>query len=242
MPSGSNSSDAPALRVRGVRFRYPGTSPRDESGGERFDLVAPDLSVRQGERVLVAGPSGIGKSTLLTLIAGLDDPTRGEVDIAGTRVHALSGAARDLFRAEHVGMIFQTFNLLQGFSAIENVLAALMFSRVAHREHRPRAAALLEQLGISRPDAKVEHLSVGQRQRVAVARAVACGPTLVLADEPTASLDEANADAAMDVVFEACARAKSALVCVSHDLSIAPRFDTVVHMASHAAPIAGGSQ
>ncbi len=230
-PNGPDPAGPPALEISGVRYRYAGTAHRDEVGGERFDLVAPDLVVRAGERVLVAGSSGVGKSTLLTLIAGLDDPTSGVISVAGTRVHGLSGAARDLFRAEHVGMIFQTFNLLQGFSALENVLAALMFSRVPHREHKPRAAALLTQLGIKRPEAKVEQLSVGQRQRVAVARAVACEPTLVLADEPTASLDEANADAAMDVIIQACARAKSALVCASHDLSIAPRFDSVVHMA-----------
>lgn len=229
--SGKDSSTALALEVKGVRFRYAGAALRDDLGQERFDLIAPDLSVRMNERVLVAGPSGIGKSTLLTLIAGLDDPTTGTISVAGTRVHGLSGAARDRFRAQHVGMIFQTFNLLQGFSAIENVLAALMFSRVPQREHKPRAAALLAQLGITRPDAKVEQLSVGQRQRVAVARAVVCEPTLVLADEPTASLDQANAQAAMDVIIEACSRAKSALVCVSHDLSIASRFDSVVHMS-----------
>lgn len=228
----------PALDVHAVRFRYAGAALRDDHGAERFDLVAPDLTVRQGERVLVAGPSGIGKSTLLTLIAGLDDPSVGSITIAGTRVHALSGAARDLFRAEHVGMIFQTFNLLQGFTAMENVLAALMFSRLPRRTHKARAAALLKQLGIDRPNAMVEQFSVGQRQRVAVARAVACEPTLVLADEPTASLDEANAQGAMDLIIQACAQAGSALLCVSHDLSIAPRFDRVVHMAPPAhAPI-----
>lgn len=238
-PNGPEATTTPALEIRGVRFRYAGSSARDDRGGERFDLVAPDLTVARGGRVLVAGQSGIGKSTLLTLIAGLDDPTAGSITVAGQNVHALSGAARDLFRATHIGMIFQTFNLLQGFSAMENVLAALMFSKVPPREHRARAGALLEQLGIARPNAKVEQLSVGQRQRVAVARAVVCEPTLVLADEPTASLDDANAVVAMDLIFAACERAGSALLCVSHDSSIEGRFDGVVRLAPAAAMAEG---
>ena len=224
----------PALSVRGMRFRYVGAV---DTPTDAWTIDLPSLDVAHGEQVLLTGGSGTGKSTLLHLIAGLVDPAEGTVLVDGTNIHALAGAPRDRFRGTKIGMIFQTFNLLSGFSALENVLAALMFSRVARREHRPRAAALLEQLGIARPHAKVEQLSVGQRQRVAVARAVACEPTLVLADEPTASLDDANAEAAMDVIFEACARTKSALVCVSHDLSIAPRFDAVVRMAAHGAPM-----
>ena len=125
------------------------------------------------------------------------------------------GPARDAFRARHIGMVFQTFNLLHGFSALENVMAALMFTDIPAREHRDRAAALLESLGIERTEAAPDRLSVGQQQRVAVARALACSPELVLADEPTASLDPENADAAMHPIQSAPRR--PALLCVSHD-------------------------
>lgn len=121
-------------------------------------------------------------------------------------------------------MIFQTFNLLQGFTALENVEAALLFSAIPPKEHTPRGEALLTSLGITKPHARVENLSVGQQQRVAVARAVAVKPTLVLADEPTASLDPANASGAMDLIQSACKECGAALLCVSHDPSMASRF------------------
>jgi len=218
------------LVVKGVRFRYRGTKARDISGQERFDLLAPDFEVASRERVLIAAKSGAGKSTLLTLVAGLDEPTKGTIHVNGTNVHSLSGAARDGFRATNIGMIFQTFNLLQGFSAIENVLAALLYSSVPKAEHASRAKELLTRLGIERHDAKVEALSVGQRQRVAVARALACGPSLVLADEPTASLDPENAAAAMDLIVESCKQAGAALVCVSHDAGLGSRFDRTLRL------------
>lgn len=223
-------ADAAALEVSGLRFRYPGTARTREDGRPRFDMIAPDMTVERGGRVLVRAASGAGKSTLMSLIAGLDSPTEGRVLVAGQDVHRLGAGERDGFRAARIGMIFQTFHLLQGFTAEENVLAALMFGSVPKREHKGRARELLTRLGIERAGAKVETLSVGQRQRVAVARAVACGPTLVLADEPTASLDEANAKAAMDVIVEACQVSGAALVCASHDGTLAARFDRVVTM------------
>src|SRR5205085_501421 len=119
-------------------------------------------------------------------------------------VHFLHGARRDLYRGQKIGMIFQTFNLLQGFSALENVMLAMMFSAIPRREHRARAAALLLVLGLRDHNAAPERLSVGQQQRVAVARALACDPVLVLADEPTASLDPDNSVAAMDLIQSAC--------------------------------------
>ncbi|MEC9372298.1 MAG: ABC transporter ATP-binding protein, partial [Planctomycetota bacterium] len=182
------------------------------------------LELAPGEQMLLTGGSGTGKSTLLQLIAGLIDPDQGSVLIKGHEIHALRGARRDLFRGESVGMIFQTFNLLHGFSALENVEIAMMFSRLPRREHRERAESLLRGLGIDRPDARPEAMSVGQQQRVAVARAVACQPALVLADEPTASLDPENADAAMDLIQTACRDVGAALLCVSHDPSMTTRF------------------
>lgn len=151
-------------------------------------------------------------------------------------MHALRGARRDLYRGQRVGMIFQTFNLLNGFSALENVMAALMFSAIPQREHRARAESLLRGLGIERTDADPDRLSVGQQQRVAVARAVACAPVLVLADEPTASLDPENAEGAMDLIQHACRERHAALLCVSHDPAMVRRFDRRASLEALASP------
>jgi len=210
------SPHSDALRIEALRFRY---APRGE-----WTVNIPLLAMTRGEQLLMAGGSGRGKSTLLHLIAGLMEPGEGRVMVAGQDVHALSGAARDLFRGRNVGMIFQTFNLLHGFTALENVMAALMFSGIAPSEHRGKAAALLSRLGIERADAMTDELSVGQQQRVAVARAVVCDPVLVLADEPTASLDPDNAEGAMDLIQQVCREKNAALLCVSHDPAMEERF------------------
>lgn len=207
-----------ALSIQGLRFRYP-----DMSSGE-WVVDINSLGIALGEQVLLKGGSGAGKSTLLQLIAGLLRPSEGSISIAGTDITTLSGAKADIFRGRHVGFIFQTFNLLHGFTALENVMAALMFSEVPSKQHRERAATTLTALGLTRHDADIAQLSVGQQQRVAVARAVVCEPELVLADEPTASLDPENAETAMDLIQQACAERNAALLCVSHDRSLDARF------------------
>ncbi len=211
----------PALAIHALKFRY---SPQPGEASDPWNLSIGALALQPGEQVLLTAGSGRGKSTLLQLIAGLLDPAEGRVEINGSSIHGLSHAARDRFRGRHVGMIFQTFNLLQGFTALENVEAALLFSDIPAKEHTPRGEALLKSLGITKPHARVENLSVGQQQRVAVARSVAVKPTLVLADEPTASLDPANATSAMDLIQNACKECGAALLCVSHDPSMASRF------------------
>ena len=221
-----------ALKIENLRFRYGNEGP--------WTVDVPALEMARGEQLLLTGGSGRGKSTLLHLIAGLMEPVEGRVCVAGTPIHSLSGAARDLYRGGHVGMIFQTFNLLHGFSALENVLAALMFSEVPRSEHRGKALALLSRLGIDRTDAMPDRLSVGQQQRIAVARAVACDPVLVLADEPTASLDPENSDGAMDLIQQVCREKNAALLCVSHDPSMTARFPTHVRLDELAAGAAGG--
>ncbi len=205
-----------ALRIEGLKFAY---------SGEEWVVDVRELALARGEQMLLSGGSGSGKSTLLHLIAGLEEPDAGTVEVAGRKMHALHGAQRDLYRGRHVGMIFQTFNLLHGFSALENVEAALMFSEVPAREHRERARALLAGLGIERMGARPDQLSVGQQQRVAVARAVACDPVVVLADEPTASLDPENAAMAMELIQGLCREKGAALLCVSHDPGMRARFE-----------------
>lgn len=218
---------SPALEISELRFSYT----RSEDDGTPFELSVPHLALAPAEQVLLTATSGGGKSTLLSIVAGLLDPQAGSVRIAGTDIHTLHGAKRDLFRGRHVGMIFQTFNLLTGFSCLENILAALMFSDIPHRSHREIALGLLKTLGIPHPDRHVERLSVGQQQRVAVARAVACNPVLVLADEPTASLDPENSAGAIDLVQRVCAEKGAALLCVSHDPAMADRFTRRLSLA-----------
>lgn len=219
-----------ALEIQGLRFSYPGA----------LQLSIDSLRLGPGEQALLGGASGAGKSTLLNLVAGLLDPAAGAVRIAGQAIHERRGAARDLFRGRHLGMIFQTFNLLPGFSALENVMLALAAAGKGASEQRARAAELLRTLGIERPDASPEDLSVGQQQRVAVARAIACRPTLVLADEPTASLDPPTAAAAMDLIQQACRDCGAALLCTSHDPAMASRFGRVESIERFlAAPAAG---
>lgn len=210
------NATGPALEIRGLKHRYAAAGP--------WTVDVASFAVAKGEQVLVTGGSGVGKSTLLQLIAGLLDPAEGEVRLGGEAMHARRGAARDLFRGKHLGMIFQTFNLLSGFSAAENVMAALMFSEWPKGEHRKRAAEALKALGLTDIDRSVDAMSVGQQQRVAVARAVVTDPVLVLADEPTASLDPENSAATMTLIQETCRSRGAALLCVSHDPAMASRF------------------
>ncbi len=217
----STPETLPALQIDDLRFRHAA----DDNNAGQWTVDIGSLKLARGEQLLLTGSSGSGKSTLLQLVAGLVEPAQGTVRVNGSVVHALRGAARDRFRGQHIGMIFQTFNLLHGFSAIENVMAALMFSEIPAREHRARAADLLARLGINDQHRHADRLSVGQQQRVAVARAIACSPNLVLADEPTASLDPENARGAVEMIREACAASGAALLCVSHDPSLADRFE-----------------
>lgn len=210
------------LDISALRFGY----------GRGFELSVDRLVIAAGEHVLLRGPSGCGKSTLLHLVAGLECPRSGSVTVAGIDITSLSAADRDAFRGRHVGMVFQSLNLLQGFTALENVLMGLEFGGVPASARAHRAAEALGALGIAETGARVEELSVGQQQRVAIARAVAGGPALVLADEPTASLDPANAVVAISTIRDAARRVGAALLCTSHDPALAPHFDRVIDMSS----------
>ena len=204
----------PAVVLRGVKKAFP---LRD--GGTLAVLDVEDLSLAAGSCTVLRGRSGSGKTTLLNLIAGVTVPTAGTIRIGETDIFALAEARRDRFRAAHVGYVFQTFNLLSAFSALENVMLSMMFANVVpKREHRRRAAGLLTGLGLARRlSHKPQHLSRGEQQRVAIARALANDPPLVLADEPGASLDATTAEEVLAALLTACREAQKTVLVVSHD-------------------------
>jgi putative ABC transport system ATP-binding protein len=188
------------------------------------------LHVAPGESVFLHGPSGCGKSTLLGLLAGVLVPSAGQVTLMGQPWSALGGAARDRLRADHVGYIFQQFNLLPYLSVLDNVRLPCRFSaRRAQRagDAAATARALLAQVGLAEDHwtRRADELSVGQQQRVAAARALIGTPELVIADEPTSALDAALRDGFMTVLLAQCRTAGSTLVFVSHDERLATHFD-----------------
>jgi len=218
-----------AVQVRALRHTWPGASTPT--------LIIDALDVDAGQTLFLRGPSGSGKSTLLALLAGVlvADGGDGEVRLLDASWRAMSAAQRDRHRADHLGYIFQQFNLLPYLSVIDNVRLPCRFS--ARRRQRAGSGAaerLLERMGM---DASLWHraagvLSVGQQQRVAAARALIGAPEVVLADEPTSALDEDLRDAFMTLLLERCAEAGSALVFVSHDARLAPRFSRRVDLTT----------
>jgi putative ABC transport system ATP-binding protein len=212
---------APLLNIEELRFRWPSAS-EDCLAIEHFEL-------RAGEAVFLRGPSGCGKSTLLSLIAGVLTADQGTARLLGQDWKRLSSARRDRLRADHVGYIFQQFNLLPYLSVLDNVLLACRFSarRAAQSGDARRAAqSLLDRVGLRAADwrRRASELSVGQQQRVAAARALIGRPELVIADEPTSALDETLRESFMDLLLQACADAGSALLFVSHDARLVARF------------------
>jgi putative ABC transport system ATP-binding protein len=210
------------IAVRELRYAWPGAAD---------NLVMDALDIATGRTVFLHGPSGCGKSTLLGLMAGVLSARRGTVALLGQDWAALPAGRRDQRRADHVGVIFQQFNLLPYLSVLDNVLLPCRFSalRASRCEGGPAAAAhaLLGRVGLDAAlhGRRADALSVGQQQRVAAARALIGRPDLVIADEPTSALDAALRDGFMDLLLGACAAAGSTLVFVSHDERLAARFD-----------------
>jgi putative ABC transport system ATP-binding protein len=201
---------------------------REPDGRALPVLDVADFRMQTGEQTVLVGPSGCGKTTLLHVIAGIRRADSGQVVLDGVDVTRLSEAGRDRFRAAKIGYVFQTFNLLAGFSALENVLLGMTFSRGRKDEHRARQ--LLDRVGLG---ARVTHkpaaLSVGEQQRVAVARALANRPRLLLADEPTANVDRGNQQQIIDLIRETCREERVALLLVTHSVEVAGQFDRVVN-------------
>lgn len=204
-------------------------------------LAIDSLAIPAGERVFIEGPSGSGKTTLLSLLAGVATPATGSVRILGQPLESLGSARRDHFRADHIGYIFQMFNLIPYLSVVDNVLLPCRFSARRRSNALSRsnglereALRLLEHLDLAHPDLldrPVTTLSVGQQQRVAAARALIGAPELVIADEPTSSLDTGRREAFIRLLFDECREAGSTLAFVSHDQNLAPLFDRTIDLA-----------
>jgi putative ABC transport system ATP-binding protein len=201
---------------------------RAPDGSAHTVIDVPDFVLNEGEEVALCGESGSGKTTFLHLIAGILKPDSGRITLAGEEISGLSESKRDRWRARNVGYIFQTFNLLPAFNCLENVLLGMSFGAGVDRAF---AEELLRRVGLG---AHMQHrprqLSSGQQQRVAVARALANRPKLVLADEPTGNLDHASGRDALRLIREACRENGAALLFVSHDRQVLAEFGTVLEL------------
>jgi putative ABC transport system ATP-binding protein len=214
--------------MKPIMIRVRGLSMRLASGGRGVDVLTDvSLDVPAGQFLAIAGPSGSGKSTLLGLIAGLDQPTAGRIEVAGVDITALDEDALARFRRDHVGYVFQSFHLLPTLTAQENVAVPLELAGEAGAAER--AASLLAEVGLAeRAHHYPVQLSGGEQQRVAVARAMARRPALLLADEPTGNLDSATGKQIIELLVGTNRRRGSTLVLVTHDTALAAHADRVV--------------
>lgn len=225
----AHGSAAPVVLLRDLQFRWR----RDDPPVLHLD----ELRIEAGETVFLRGASGSGKTTLLNLIAGVLTPSVGSVELLGESMVDLSAARRDRFRADHVGFVFQMFNLLPFLSVVDNVLLPCRFSKrraAAAGDLHAEADRLLTALGLSAPARRardVTELSVGQQQRVALARGLIGRPELVICDEPTSALDADSRDGFLALLEAECEAAGAALLFVSHDASLARRFARRLDMA-----------
>ena len=222
---------AAIVSLSNLRFAWPGQAPVLDI--DSFELQA-------GERLFLRGPSGSGKSTLLGLIAGVLEAGSGRVEVLGHELTDLSGGLRDQVRADHLGVIFQMFNLVPYLSVVQNVVLPCRFSKRRLNEVKAlggpdiEARRLLSELGLDDPallSRKVTELSVGQQQRVAAARALIGNPSLIIADEPTSALDADSRDRFIELLSEEARKTKAALLFVSHDASLAPLFDRAMDLS-----------
>ncbi|HEY5740174.1 MAG TPA: ABC transporter ATP-binding protein [Gammaproteobacteria bacterium] len=223
--SAEERNPAGLLALNDVRFHWP--------GDDGFSLAIDAFTLDYGEKLFMRGPSGSGKSTLLSLICGIVRPDSGSIVIDGTDIAQLSPGRADRLRADKLGIIFQQFNLLPYGSMLQNVLLPLQFSSTRRERATTGGTAvsearrLLERLGLQPAlhDRGVTRLSIGQQQRVAVARAMIGNPRLIIADEPTSALDADNRDEFLKLLFEEAERASASLILVSHDPALAASFD-----------------
>jgi putative ABC transport system ATP-binding protein len=219
-----------SLELRNVKKSYR------EPGGARLNVLnIAEFQVAAGEQVALVGASGGGKTTLLNVIAGITTADSGSIRIGGVETFGRPEGWRDRFRAERIGYVFQTFHLLPAFTALENVLLGMSFS--GKRADRKQAVKLLERVGLGR---RLHHrpmqLSVGEQQRVSVARALANTPQLLLADEPTANVDRANQQNILDLLRDSCREHNVSLLLVTHAAEVADQFGRVAKLADFNRP------
>ncbi len=218
--------DLSGLHASDLRFAYP---------GDAFRLHVSQLHVGSGETLALAGPSGAGKSTLVRLLTGLLSPASGQVCLGEARMEAMSHEQRRAFRLRNIGLVFQDFALLDYLGVEENILLPHLFRGCTEAVVRSRARELARHLQIDRHlDKRVSRLSQGERQRVAVARALVHDPQFIFADEPTASLDPARGRIVVDLLLAEARRRGACLVMVTHDPGLLPLFDQTVRMEDFA--------
>lgn len=219
-----------SLQLRNIRKTY-----REPGGGVITILNIAEFQLAVGEQVALVGQSGGGKTTLLNVIAGITMPDAGEVKIGGVDITRLHESARDRFRAERIGYVFQTFNLLPAFTALENVLLGMSFG--GRHVNRAKASELLDRVGLGhRLHHKPGQLSVGEQQRVSVARALVNTPQLLLADEPTANVDPAHQQSVLDLIRDTCREHEVALLMVTHAPEVAGQFERVEKLSDFNRP------
>lgn len=207
-----------AIHAHQLQFRWSKHQPTV--------LDIPELHIAQGERVFLFGPSGSGKTTLLNLLAGVTQPSQGELHVLGQPMHRLSGRKRDRFRAQHIGIVFQQFNLIPYLSVTDNVRLACHLAGQTNKDTGDRIHQMLAALGLqdSLWERSAHSLSVGQQQRVAVARALINGPQLLIADEPSSALDSDHRDEFMHLMMQAADKQHSTVIFVSHDRALQNHF------------------
>ena len=217
--------NAETIRLDSVRFYW--------SKNKDFKIFIPELKISQGEKVLLLGESGSGKTTLLSLVSGFLSPISGDIYLNEKNINSLSARSRDQYRSDNIGIIFQQFNLLPYANVIDNIILPLYFSKVRASKiinQKETAVNLCKSLRLpdTVTDMQANNLSVGQQQRVAVARALIGNPSLVIADEPTSSLDSDAQNIFLDLMFAQIEKNNSSLLMVSHDTSLSSYFDRVI--------------
>ena len=217
--------DESIIKIDSVRFYW--------SKKSNFKIFVPNLEIKKGEKVLLLGESGSGKTTLLSLMCGFLNPLSGNISINGNTINQLSSKTRDEYRADNIGIIFQQFNLLPYANVVDNVLLPLYFSKVRSSNvsnKKEKVIELFKQLRLPDDIAKFKasSLSMGQQQRVAVARALIGNPSLIIADEPTSSLDADAQKIFLNLMFEQISENNSTLLMVSHDKSLSNQFDRLI--------------